>query len=42
MIHLGDIMSTLGGGGCSVYRRDIMSTMGDITIHVGEQIDKSL
>ena len=52
-------MSTLGEyleyiGGCSVHRRNIMSTLGeggfqyiggilwDIMIYVGEQIDKSL
>ena len=40
MIHVGDIMSTLGVfstfGGCSVHRRDIMMHVGDITIHVSD------
>ena len=35
MSTLGDTMSTLGGyheyiGGCSVHRRDTMSTSGDV------------
>ena len=28
--------------GCSVHRADIMSTSGDIMMHVGEQGDKSV
>ena len=28
--------------GCSVHRRDTISTSGDIMIYVGEQTDKSL
>ena len=28
MIHVEDIMSTIGGGGCSVHLRDTMSTSG--------------
>ena len=27
---------------CSVHRGDTMSTSGDIMMHVGEQVDKSL
>ena len=29
-------------GGCTVHRRDTMSTLGDIMVHVGKQIHKSL
>ena len=46
MIHVGGYREYIGGGGggegCSVHRRDTTSTSGDIMIHVGEQIDKSL
>ena len=44
MIHMGDIMSPLGVGGEGVQyiRKITISTSGDTTIHVGEQIDKNL
>ena len=47
MIHMGGYHEYIGGGGgggmgCSVHRRDTMSTSGDTMIHVGEQIDKRL
>ena len=42
-------MCVQNNGGCSVHRRDTISTSvdvqyigGDIMMHVGEQIDKSL
>ena len=47
MSTLGDILSFIGG--CLVYRTNIIihvgdtsSISGDIIIHVGERIDKSL
>ena len=45
MIHVGDIMSTSGGGGGVVFVvhwRDTLSTSGDLMIHVGEEIDSSI
>ena len=46
MMHVGDTKSTSGDvqyiGGCCEYSRDIMSTSGDILMHVGEQVDKIL
>ena len=40
MIHVGEYHEYIRG--CSVHQRDTVSTSGDIMIHVGEQIDKSL
>ena len=46
MMHVGDTKSTSADvqyiGGYHEYSGNIMSTSGDIMMHVGEQVDKIL